>query len=458
MKILIKDSMGHKTVEFKPMREGRVKLFVCGPTVYNLIHIGNARLFIVFDAFAKFLRSQGFEVFYVQNITDIDDKIIKEAKEENKPWKEIVARYLSQYFKDTSSLGIDSVSLFARATNYIEEIIDQIKRLMLAGVAYETTDGVYFEVSKFTDYGRLSGQQLDKIRPGARVEISEDKRSPSDFVLWKKMKPGEPYWESPWGKGRPGWHIEDTAITEALFGPEYDIHGGGSDLIFPHHEAEIAQMRSLSKSEYLSRYWMHVAMLNMKEDKMSKSLGNIITVADALKKHSVQALRFFMLNTSFDSPLHYSEESLAAAEETVSRISEFYRKLDSARGSGKAGMVDVKRSRDAFMDAMANGFDTHAAMTVVLDLVTEMNRTMDRIGTRDRKEGIEFMNEVDSILGIVRKIGTGKGSEIVEKMISARNEARKKGSYALSDELRSILLQSGVAIQDNGPDTEWWFT
>jgi cysteinyl-tRNA synthetase len=454
----IKDTLTRTMREFVPINAGRINLFVCGPTVYNLVHVGNGRAFVVFDAFAKFLRSEGYEVFYLQNITDIDDKIIDRAREENRNWKEIAKEFLACYMDDMRDAGVDSVSHYAPATNYVGEMVVQIRRLIELGSAYETPDGVYYDISSFSDYGKLSGQNLDKIRSGARVEVNEDKRNPSDFVLWKKEKPGEPSWDSPWGRGRPGWHIEDTAITESFLGDEYDIHGGGSDLIFPHHEAEIAQERMISGKQYLSHYWMHSGMLNMGKEKMSKSQGNIVTLRDVISRHGKEAFRYFVLNSMYDSPLSYSEESLNAAGESVSRINEAFRKISGSRGAGKGKSIDSMSYEKRFRERLSNGFDTHGAITEVLNLVAELNRKEGDISAEEKSELMDFFRLVDSIYGIIRKDASHPDDSLIRNILSLRQELRKKGDYSSSDAIRKALLDSGIEIQDKGNETDWWYS
>ena len=351
--MIIHNTLGQKDEDFKPMHPGRINMFVCGPTVYDHSHIGHARTNIFFDVIAKYLRARGYSVFYLQNITDIDDKIINRASEEGKKYSEVADHYFEEYKEIMGKLRIDSINYYARASLYIDEIIGQIKKIMEHGYAYETADGVYFNVKKFSDYGELSNQNMDQIRENARGVIKEEKKSPEDFVLWKKMKPGEPFWESPWGKGRPGWHIEDTAITEAYFGSEYDIHGGGNDLIFPHHEAEIAQMRSVSGKRYLARYWIHTGMVNINKEKMSKSLKNFIQTKDILKSYKPEELRFAMINSNYNTVIDYSAQLMESSKDAVERINIFYNKmkeLNSTEGSYNIDAEEIINHFNAVMD------------------------------------------------------------------------------------------------------------
>ena len=280
---------------FKPMKDKKVNLFICGLTVYDYVHIGHAKTYIQFDFLVKYLRWKGFKVFYLQNVTDIDDRIIKKANDTKQNWKSLALKFEKEYLEDTKNLDIDSINKYARATDFIPQIIDQVNRLVKKGYAYETEDGIYFEVKKFKEYGKLSGQDLNKIIAGSRIDINEKKKNSEDFVLWKKQKPNEPFWESPFGNGRPGWHIEDTAITEHFFGSQYDLHGGAIDLIFPHHECEIAQQEAASGKKPFVKYWVHTAFLNMGSEKMSKSLGNIIRIKDVLKKYDLKVIRYLFI-------------------------------------------------------------------------------------------------------------------------------------------------------------------
>ncbi|MBU2442517.1 MAG: cysteine--tRNA ligase, partial [Nanoarchaeota archaeon] len=332
MALKVFNTLTRKIEKFVPLKGKKVKMFVCGPTIYDYSHVGHAKTYVQFDIIAKYLRYKGFDVFYLQNITDIDDKIIKRANENNETSKKLAARFEEEYYEDMKSLGVDSIDKYARATDYIPQIIKQIKTLLEKGYAYETKDGVYFEIDKFSEYGKLSHQPLDQIQAGARVTINEEKKNPADFSLWKKQKPGEPFWDSPWGKGRPGWHIEDTAITETEFGPNYDLHGGGIDLIFPHHESEIAQMEAISGNKPFVKYWLHTAFLNIRKEKMAKSLGNFLTIRDMLSKWDKKTFRFFFASTHYRTAIDFSDENIEQAKKGLDRINEFIRKVLVANG------------------------------------------------------------------------------------------------------------------------------
>ncbi|WP_297215461.1 cysteine--tRNA ligase [Thermoplasma sp.] len=440
--------------EFREMNKGRVNIFVCGPTVQDHFHIGHARTYIFFDAVVKFLRSKGYSVFYLQNITDIDDKIINKAREMNIDPSEVAEIYFREFLEDMAVLKVNSINYFAKSTLYIPEIISQIQRLIEKGYAYETTDGVYFEVRKFSDYGQLSNQSLDQIIHGYRVAVNENKRNPEDFVLWKKRKPGEPYWESPWGPGRPGWHIEDTAITETYFGPEYDIHGGGSDLIFPHHEAEIAQMRSISGRKYLSHYWIHTGMINVNNEKMSKSLKNFVTIREVLKEYRPEDLRYALLNANYRTQLDFSKNLLEESKKQVEYINSTYRKLMNASGNKDieldAGSIIAKMEEEA-----SNDFDFRSVFRDLLEFAGEINRDLEDISRKSADEAAKIFRWVDVFAGILFSENNNL-SGIVEDLLNMRNRLRKERKFSEADQIREILLRNGIHIEDRGDNTIWW--
>lgn len=455
--MLIYDTMARKEINLD-LRDNRVvKLFVCGPTVQDSFHLGHARTYIFFDTFAKYLRTKGLSVFYLQNITDIDDKIINRAKEDEVPYEHISEKYTAEYFELMKTLRVDSVNFYAKATDHIDEIIRQISDLVRNGFAYETSDGVYFSVSKFSDFGHLSGQDMDALKAGARVEFSEEKQDPRDFVIWKKMKPGEPFWESPWGKGRPGWHVEDTAITESYFGPSYDIHGSGTDLIFPHHEAEIAIERSISGMDHLSRYWVHSAMININEEKMSKSLKNYVTIRAVLNDFSPEDLRFALLNVQFRSNVNFSEEVMREARSNVETINTLYRKLKIAYGKSESDSTDKLKIPVDLVDSLEKGFDLRSFFRDLLTYVGDWNSRMETMGGGDILNAMKILEWADSFTGILRPAsGTGNVDELVELALKIRRNLREKKDYASSDLIRSGLRDIGIYIEDRGDETIWW--
>src|SRR3990172_3259601 len=372
----IYNSLTNKKEVFRPRKSKRVNMFVCGITPYDSPHIGNFRTVIVYDLLARYLRLADYDVFYLQNVTDIDDKIVRAAKEKNKGWKEIGDYYFKEYLAIGKKLNITSVTKYAKATAHIKEIIAQIETLIKKGYAYEKNGSVYFEVSKFKNYGNLSRQNLKKLYTGARLEKDPDKKHPYDFVLWKARtetdEKYEPAWNSPWGKGRPGWHIEDTAISEHYFGPQYDLHGGAVELKFPHHEAEIAQQESASGKKPFVKYWVHTGVLTLAETKMSKSLGNVITGKEMVETHDPDAFRFLVASTHYRSPLPYSEKLYAQAKSNLEKIRDFTRRLKAVKQkSGKAFAVATFKKQ--FSRAMDDDFNTPRALAVTFKMIRRAN-------------------------------------------------------------------------------------
>ncbi len=450
------NTLTRKIEEFHPIRKGKIKMFVCGPTVYDEIHVGNGRTFVLFDSFAKYLRFKGYLLFYVQNITDVDDKIIDKAKDENVAFSTISERYLNIFMNYMERLRVESVSLYAPASLFIDEIISQIRRLIRRGYAYRGDDGIYFSVSKFDDYGSLSGQKLDNLIPGVRKSVTSSKKNFQDFALWKDKKPGEPWWSAPWSKGRPGWHIEDTAITEYFFGYTYDIHGGGSDLIFPHHEAEIAQMRSISGRKTYARYWMHTGMVNMASEKMSKSVGNIVKIGDVLSRFKPEDLRFFYLNSNYRNVLDFSMDLLEESSTARMRIQNLYRKLgDTSEFTGNHN-IELGSIRKKFLSHLDHDFDTRSALREVLHLTSVAFSSIDRLSPASAEEIRRFLMEVDSIFGIISpEKREGNLSRILSGIIAYREELRRARKFDESDRLRSLLREAGISLEDRAGKTEW---
>ncbi len=449
------DTLSRTETNLELNQDEVIKVFVCGPTVQDSFHIGHARTYIFFDAMVKYLRKKGFSVFYLQNITDIDDKIINRAKEENVPYDIISKKYTEEFFDIMKALKINSINFYAMATKHIREIIQQIQDLVEKGYAYETSDGVYFSVTKFPDYGRLSGQDLESLRTGARVESSEEKRDPRDFVIWKKMKPGEPFWDSPWGKGRPGWHIEDTAITQKYFGPTYDIHGGGMDLVFPHHEAEIAQERSISGESYLARYWIHSAMVNINQEKMSKSLKNYVTIRKVLEDYLPEELRYALLNVQFRSNVNFTPDLLNEARSNIKAINTLYMKLKL-----KQQLQDYLNDNlhiQKLSEHVDNNFDFRLLFRDLLELVGQWNTKLEGLSTQDIAAAIDTIEWVDSFTGILPgKKEESTGDELVALLLKMRKSMREKKDFAGADEIRKSLREIGITIEDRGEETIWW--
>lgn len=457
--ITIYNTLSRRKEIFKPREGNRVKLFVCGPTVYDNSHIGHARTYISFDVIARYLKFRGYSVFYLQNITDIDDKIINRARETGEDTLQLARKFEEKYIEDMKSLGVENVNLYARATEHIGEIITQIETLLEKGFAYETDSGVYFDESRFEDFGKLSNRNIEDLNVH-RINPDTSKRNPGDFALWKK-KDERPFWDSPWGPGRPGWHIEDTAITEEYFGPQYDIHGGGLDLIFPHHEAEIAQMESASGKKPMVRYWMHTGFLNVLGEKMSKSLGNFITIKDLLEEYPPEVFRFFVLSTHYRSPIDFSQEILEQSQSGLKRIYKLTETIEDLLESdipetGKAETEHdqlLRETRESFLEAMDNDFNTPFALSSLFDFIRDVNREINEMNvTKNTLINIkEFINEIGNILGfefVLNKSHDDATYELVNILTDIREKLRKKKEYELSDEIRSKLNDLNIVIED----------
>lgn len=457
--MFIYNTMSRSKEQFNPIRPNRVKLFVCGPTVYDDSHIGHGRTYIAFDCIARFLRYQGYSLFYLQNITDVDDKVIKRAREKGTDPLVLAREYERRYLADMKALGVKNVNLYARATEHVPEIIVQIEILLKKGFAYETETGVYFEESKFPDFGKLSRRKLEDLTVH-RVDPDPSKRSPGDFALWKKIDK-QPSWDSPWGRGRPGWHIEDTAITEEYFGAQYDIHGGGLDLIFPHHEAEIAQMESASGLKPMVRCWMHTGFLNVKGEKMSKSLGNFITIRELLQRWDGDVFRFLVLSTHYRSPIDFGEEALIQAHNSLERVRKTLKKLDELLKSNldDEGSSNVKNmeiwdeAHKKFIEAMEDDFNTPQALSVLFEVVRNINRQLqNEILTKSSIIRIKILfGEWGEILGINFLPGEKqeRTDDVLNILLDVRNQLREKKEWELSDKIRSQLKDLGFGLEDN---------
>jgi len=453
------NTLSRKKEAFAPRKGKQVNLFVCGPTVYDFSHIGHSRTYLVFDMVAKYLRQQGFKVFYLQNITDIDDKIIKRAKEEKISWKKLSQKFQREYLKDMKALKIDSVTKYAPATKYIKEIIGQVKRLLKKGFAYQTDDGVYYDIKKFKGYGKLSGRTATGAQDAvSRIDESKDKRNKGDFCLWKISKPEEPAWPSPWGKGRPGWHIEDTAITEKFFGPQYDIHGGARDLIFPHHEAEISQMEAISGKTPLVKYWLHTGFLTVKGEKMAKSLGNFITIKDFLEKYSGRLLRLFVLKTHYRSPINYDEKEISEVKKQLEKIDNFIDKLKSKKAKKKVKIESknlltdmVAKFQKDFDEAVADDFNTPKAAAALFKLINEGNTLLsqNKISAAAAGHILEFLKRTDEFFGFIFWTKTKeKISTNVLNLVKEREKQRLAKNWQRADELRDKIENLGYLIED----------
>jgi len=439
---------------FKPLQGKKVRIFVCGPTVYDFPHIGHSRTYIVFDSFVNFLRFIGYQVFYLQNITDIDDKIIDRAKKEKKKFTQIASKFEKIYLEDMKILGIDSVNVYARATDHIQEIISQVQRLLDKGYAYPLKDGIYFDISKFKNYGKLSRRTILQAEDSvSRIDQSILKRNKGDFCLWKISKPGEPFWHTPLGKGRPGWHIEDTAITERYFGCQYDIHGGARDLIFPHHEAEIAQMESISGKSPMVRYWLHTGFLTVNGQKMSKSLKNFITIREFLKNHSPFLLRFFVLTHLWRSPLDYSENKVKEAETSLRKIENFLVKIKDCKPKKKENKTYskiFKKYKKEFFSHLHDDFNTPKAFSSIFNLIREIYPCIlqDNLGKKEKDEILKFFEDVNKIFKIFGKRGDKKIPLYIKSLAEKREKLRKEKKWKEADEIRKKIEERGYKIED----------
>ena len=436
----IYNTLDRKKQAFKPRQGRRVNVFVCGMTVYDYMHIGHAKTYVQFDVIVKYLRYAGYDVYYLQNITDIDDRIIKRAQEKKIDPLKLAKEFEKYYHEDEKSLRIDSVTKYARATDYINQIIKQIKVLIKKGYAYKIADGYYYNIKKFKDYGKLSKRTaLNAEDAVTRIDESIQKKNKGDFCLWKFSKKDEPSWDTDLGNGRPGWHIEDTAITETHFGPQYDIHGGARDLIFPHHEAEIAQMQAASGKKPLVKYWMHAGFLNVKGRKMSKSLKNFITVRQSLKKYNYKTLRFFYLTSHYRSPIDFTEKSLEGAENSLERLNDFIQKTKTGK---KDDLGLIKKTKQKFLSAMDNDFDTVKALAVIFDFVKKSYKN--DIGG---KKTYNLLKEFDKIFNVLDFKKQTIPQNIIT-LVKQREKLRKQKKWSESDQIRKKIQKLGFNIED----------
>ena len=442
--------------DFEPIHPGRVNMFVCGPTVYDVSHIGHGKSYVAYDIIARYLRKRGYSVFFILNITDIDDKIINRAKETKEDPLKLSERYAQAFYKDMKDLHVNSINLYAKASDFIPEIISQIKELVDKGIGYKIAGGVYYDISKFPEYGKLSRQNLEQLTVH-RVDPNPEKRNPGDFVLWKNQKPGEIAWDSPWGKGRPGWHIEDTAITLTYFGATYDLHGGGTELIFPHHEAEIAQAEGLTGKKPLAKYWAHTGLLSIKGQEMHKSLGNFVPIQEAIQKVGVEALRVLYASTHYRSPLDYTEETLVQAASLARRFRRAFDQLQLATGNKSESeaeistvKVQVDEARTEFFTAMDDDFNTPRALAAYIRIVGIAEEHGKSASTESVAMLLEAMKELSSILGLLETEAVQRREflDLVILLTVLRNELRAKREYVLSDRIRDQMQKAGVTVED----------
>ena len=499
MKIRFLNTLGRQVQDFFPLEDNVVKMYVCGPTVYNYIHIGNARCYVVFDVLKRFLKSQGFKVIHVQNFTDVDDKIIDRAREEGLSTQEISQKYEAAFREDMKALGVEDPDYTPRATEFIDKMIEIIQVLIEKGYAYEVEGNVYFRVDSFPDYGQLSGRSKDELLAGARVEVDERKENPLDFALWKSAKPGEPYWESPWGRGRPGWHIECSAMSSAFFGTTFDIHGGGEDLIFPHHENEIAQSEAFTGVKPFVRYWLHNGLLTIRSEKMAKSAGNIILLRELLSKYHPNALRIFYLSTNYRNQLDFSEEKIVEAVKAWERLEQawenlqFFLQFDASKESAVLKPEDLNQLEESFLklkgvffESLANDLNTARALAALFELVKEVNRYLQgrrlplTLKEREVFSSIfEFFSQTAYIFGLqlgkykdvylekrrskILEIKQEMGlksedlREIIAEVLERREAARMSKDWLKADFLRDKLKNIGIEVEDTLFGPRWRF-
>ena len=477
----IHNTMTGKKEEFVPVTPGQVQMYVCGITVYDHCHIGHARSSIVFDVMRNYLKYKGYKVTYIKNFTDIDDKIINRAKQEGIRWDEVAQKYIEEYYKDMESLGVARADVEPKATEHIQEIIDIVKGLIDKGYAYEVQGDVYFGIEKFTDYGKLSKRDLDDMMAGARVEVNEKKRNPMDFALWKSSREDEPAWDSPWGPGRPGWHIECSAMSRKHLGDMLDIHGGGADLIFPHHENEIAQSEAYTGRPFV-KYWVHNGFITVDKEKMSKSLGNFFTIKEILNKFDAEVIRFFLLSTHYRSPIEFSDEQLRESEVSIdrfyttsARISDFLKQDQSGEKAGpdeKLLLDLLSKFRDKFAEAMDDDFNTALAIGNIFELIRVVNKYLD--GKPSGRKAVElvtktgdFLKEAGGVLNVFRRTPEEwsralmfiKCPELTEEFIMTRLQdrqaARAQKDWAASDAIRKELEERGIVLEDKKEGTGW---
>lgn len=463
------NTLTKKIDEFKPLNPPNVTMYICGPTVYDFFHVGNARTFVLADVIRKYLEYKGFKVKFAMNLTDIDDKIIKKSNEEHISINDVAKKYTDAFFEDLERLKIKEATLYPKATEHLETIIKLIESLVEKGFAYNVGGNVFYNVRKFNSYGQLSGKNIDELESGARVEINENKKQPLDFALWKKAKEGEPYWESPWGKGRPGWHIECSAMSCKHLGETFDIHAGGNDLIFPHHENEIAQSEAATNKPF-AKYWIHFGFLNINKEKMSKSLGNFFTAREVLEKFSPEAIRLFFLQAHYRGPLDFTDELLVAAEKGLEKIKNLQDTIESELKKNNQNGIKPEFNFDTFekkfIQVMDDDFNTAQGVSIIFDFIKEINKTI----TENNSVHVDFYEKIDnflekiagSVLGIIKdkplksKPDSLLEDKLIEILLGIRLKAKKEKNYPLADEIRNKLTGLGITIKDTKDGTNYF--
>ena len=450
------NTLTQKKEAFVPIEEGKVRMYSCGPTVYNYFHIGNARPFIVFDVLRRFLEYIGYDVKFVQNFTDVDDKIINRSIEEGITAAEVADKYIAEYFKDADALGIRRADVHPRVSDHMPEIIEMIKALEERGLAYNVDGNVYYQVDHFHDYGKLSKQSIDDLKSGARIDVNDEKRSPLDFALWKKKKDGEPYWESPWGQGRPGWHIECSAMSRKHLGESIDIHGGGQDLIFPHHENEIAQSEGSCGCKF-ANYWVHNGYININNEKMSKSKGNFFTVRDIAKHYDLEVVRMFMLMAHYRSPVNFSDELLGQAQNALERLynakyqMEYLlenNKTEAAAEEEKTWMDSLAQYKKGFIDAMDDDLNTPDALAALFDFVREINTLAPQSSRAALEAAADAFDALTGVLGILYNRKKDEIPADILALVDERAAAKKAKDWARADAIRAELTEKGYVVED----------
>ncbi|MFS0784849.1 cysteine--tRNA ligase [Shouchella sp. 1P09AA] len=458
----IYNSLTNRKEEFKPMEPGKVKMYFCGPTVYNYIHIGNARPPIVYDMVRRYLVYRGYDVTFISNFTDVDDKIIRAAQELGEEVFEVAERFIEAYHADTEALNVQKADMHPRVTETMDDIIDFIKQLEEKGFAYEAGGDVYFRTRKFDDYGKLSGQSLNELQSGARIGVDERKEDPVDFVLWKAAKPEEISWESPWGHGRPGWHIECSAMIKKNLGDTIDIHAGGKDLTFPHHENEIAQSESLTGRK-LANYWMHNGFVNINNEKMSKSLGNFVLAHDIIQQYPAEVVRYFMLTTHYRTPINFSDELLVSATTSLERlrnaVTNLKHRLNESvdLGEKEQWLEKIETYKQRFITEMDDDFNSANAISVLFDLTKEANVYANEAQTSKAvlSAFLQLFEEISDVLGIQLHQEQALLDEEIDALIEERNEARKARNFARADEIRDTLKEKKILLEDTAQGVRW---
>ncbi len=460
------NTLSRQYEDFQPLEPGKVRMYACGPTVYNYIHVGNARPIILFDVLRRYLEYRGYDVTFVQNFTDVDDKIIRRAAEEGISSAEVAEKYIAEYKKDAAGLGVREATVHPKATENIPQIIALVQTLIDKGYAYPSNGDVYYRTTRFKEYGKLSHQPLEDLQAGARIDVSEQKENPMDFALWKAAKPGEPAWDSPWGPGRPGWHIECSAMVSRYLGKTIDIHCGGQDLIFPHHENEIAQSEAANGCQFV-RYWLHNGFISINNQKMSKSLNNFFTVREAAEAYGYGTLRMFMLSAHYRSPLNYSEDALNQAKGALQRLVNARDNLEFLAQNGtdaaltaeeEAFLASLDPYREKFVAAMEDDFNTADAVSVMFELVREVNTATGKDGCSKAlaKACLDRLLELDGVLGLLYKQEAGDDlAAWVEDLIAKRQEARKAKNWAEADRIRDELKEKGIILEDTKQGVKW---